>query len=279
MRLLLGDLDGQVRGDRIGDLGIVVDLADRADHLGRDLLVELHVVLELGHHRARQRLGLDRVADHLGQPVGMRLVVGFIVGEAADLGPPGAFDQHLDGAVGQLQELQHRSQRADVEQRLRLGLVLAGVLLGDEQDLLLRAHHLFKRMDGFLAADEKRRDHMRKHDNIAQRQHREKVAVACGKSDGTRPFGCHAYLISFSDGRSGEAEPGVKRRVPAARNHVRASCRQLTNRWRCVPRVSRRPAWGRFAAGFSRLAGGCCLSAAMAKRAQAVEPTSSRRSE
>jgi hypothetical protein len=61
-----------MRGDRVGELGIVLDLADRADHLGRDLLVQLHVVLELGDHRARQRLDLDRVAagllDDLGRP-------------------------------------------------------------------------------------------------------------------------------------------------------------------------------------------------------------------
>jgi len=35
--LLLGDLDGEVRRDRIGELGIVLDLAGSAHHFGRDL--------------------------------------------------------------------------------------------------------------------------------------------------------------------------------------------------------------------------------------------------
>ena len=63
--LLLGDLDREMRGDGVGELGIVVDLAGRADHFGRDLLVELHVVLEVGDDRARQRLDLDLLFGRL----------------------------------------------------------------------------------------------------------------------------------------------------------------------------------------------------------------------
>ena len=37
----------------VGELGIVLDLLDDADYLGRHLLVELHVALELGGGRAR----------------------------------------------------------------------------------------------------------------------------------------------------------------------------------------------------------------------------------
>ena len=64
-RLLVGNLDREMRGDRVGELGIVLDLLDRADDLGRHLLVELHIALELGDDRARQRLGLDLLADVL----------------------------------------------------------------------------------------------------------------------------------------------------------------------------------------------------------------------
>ena len=52
-RLPVGNLEGQVRGDRVGELGIVLDLLDDADYLGRHLLVELHVALELGGGQAR----------------------------------------------------------------------------------------------------------------------------------------------------------------------------------------------------------------------------------
>ena len=50
--LLLGDLDREMRGDGVGELGIVLDLARGAEHLGRDLLVELHVALELRTRRS-----------------------------------------------------------------------------------------------------------------------------------------------------------------------------------------------------------------------------------
>ena len=52
-RLPVGNLEGQVRGDRVGEPGIVLDLPDDADYLRRHLLVELHVALELGGGQAR----------------------------------------------------------------------------------------------------------------------------------------------------------------------------------------------------------------------------------
>jgi hypothetical protein len=52
-RLPVGYLEGQVRGDRVGEFGIVLDLLDDADHLGRHPLVEFHVALELVGDRAR----------------------------------------------------------------------------------------------------------------------------------------------------------------------------------------------------------------------------------
>ena len=63
--LLLGDLDREMRGDGVGELGIVVDLAGRAHHFGRNLLVELHIVLEVGDDRARKRLDLDLLVGRL----------------------------------------------------------------------------------------------------------------------------------------------------------------------------------------------------------------------
>ena len=67
-RLLVGDLDREMRSHRIGELGVVVDLLDHADDFRRHLLVELHVAFEFVDDRARQRLGLDliagRIADH-----------------------------------------------------------------------------------------------------------------------------------------------------------------------------------------------------------------------
>ena len=55
------------------------------------------------------------------------------------------------------------------------GIILTGVFLRHKQDLLVVLHHVFERAHGFLAADEKRHDHVRKHDDVAQRQNGKQV--------------------------------------------------------------------------------------------------------
>ena len=91
---------------------------------------------------------------------------------ALDLGALAALDQHLDRAVGQLQKLQHRSDGADRVDIARRRVVVAGVLLRDQQDLLIVLHDVLERPHGFVAADEERHDHVRKHDDVAQWQDR-----------------------------------------------------------------------------------------------------------
>ena len=74
------------------------------------------------------------LADVVGEPVGVGLVVIAAVGVFANLGALGPLDQHLDGAVGQLQQLQHARQRADLEDRVGRRIVVGGILLGGQQD-------------------------------------------------------------------------------------------------------------------------------------------------
>jgi hypothetical protein len=45
------------------------------------------------------------------------------------------------------------------------------LLLRHEQNLFGTAHCVIESKDGFLASDEERNDHVRIHDDIAQRQH------------------------------------------------------------------------------------------------------------
>jgi len=54
---------------------------------------------------------------------------------------------------------------------------LRGVLLRDEQDLLVFLHHRFQRAHRFFAADEQRHDHVREHHDVPQRQHRHQIAA------------------------------------------------------------------------------------------------------
>ena len=93
-----------------------------------------------------------------------------IVEEAVDLGAGIALDQDLDRAVGQLQELQHAGHRADPIDVVDARIVLAGVLLRHQKDLLVVAHDLLERADRFLAPDEQRHDHVGEDDDVAQRQ-------------------------------------------------------------------------------------------------------------
>src|SRR5438034_4187681 len=83
-----------------------------------------------------------------------------------------ALDQYLDGAVGELEQLQHARKRADFVDGRGRRLVVGRVLLGGEQDEGVGPRHLLDREDRLLASDEEGRDHVRKYDDAAQRQHR-----------------------------------------------------------------------------------------------------------
>ena len=168
--LTVDDLDREVRGDAVGQLARVGDLRQRGQGLGLHLLVQFDVILELIDHGARQGLGL------VFRPAGFRHVgdLGLIefglFGVAQDGGAPQALDQHLDGAIRQLQQLQHGGDDADLIDGVGGGIVLVFLLLGDEQDRLVAAHRLFERAHGLVAADEQRRDHVGIDHDVAQRQ-------------------------------------------------------------------------------------------------------------
>ena len=122
--LLVGNLDGEMRSDRVGELGVILDLLDHADHFGRHFLVQLHIVFEFGDDRTRHGFRLDAVS----RVVGNRGSVGFVVVDPIrifeNLRARRAFDQHLDGAVGQLEQLQHARQRPDFEDRVGCRIVV-----------------------------------------------------------------------------------------------------------------------------------------------------------
>ncbi len=179
-----------MRGDRVGQLAGVVDLVDRDQHLRRDLLVELDVLLELRDDGASQRLDLllraRLLADHLRVGLEERLVIG----KAHDARPLAAFDEHLDRAVRQLQQLQDRADRADGIDIGGRGIVLRRVLLRHEEDLFVVLHHVFEGPHRLFAADKQRHDHVREHHDIAEWQD--------GVERGARGF---EHMPSFASGR------------------------------------------------------------------------------
>ena len=174
--LLGGELEVDVRGDRVGQARGVVDALDADRELGRDALVELDVVLEGRLDRAHERLELGLL---LGVDLGRLDDLGFDLeelGRVEVVGDPRAglaLDEDLDRAVGQAQELDDGADRSEVVNALGLGVVDLGLLLGTEQDLSVRRHRLFEGVDGLFAPDEERHDLVGEHDQLAQREERD----------------------------------------------------------------------------------------------------------
>ncbi len=171
--LLLLQLERQVRGDGVGEPAGLVDPGQRGQDLGRDLLVELHVLVELGDHRAAHGLQL-RAFLGFGRD-GPRLcrVVGPEVGDRIDTRPLDPLHQHLHGAVWQLQHLQDVGYGAGDVHVLRRRLVLGGRLLRHQQDALASLHRRLQRLDRLRAPDEQRDHHVRKDHHVPQRKQRE----------------------------------------------------------------------------------------------------------
>jgi ATP-dependent Lon protease len=120
----------------------------------------------------------DTVASHLAVKIPDRqailetTTVTERLEKVLDLGARSALDQHLDRAVGQLEQLQHARKRADLEDGTRRRVIVGRILLGREQDEGIGTHHLFERLDRLFASNEKRDDHVREDDKLTQRQYR-----------------------------------------------------------------------------------------------------------
>ena len=128
-----------------------------------------------------------RVGERLDIPVFVRLVVEelcldleerIIVDIADNPAPTAALNQYLHGSVRQLEELQDRADRAHGIDVVGGRVVISGVLLGHEQDLLVVLHHVLERTHGFLAPYEEWHDHVREHDYVAKRKNRKGCGAA-----------------------------------------------------------------------------------------------------
>ena len=156
-----------------------------------------------------------------------------IVDEALDPGAGVALDQHLDRAVGQLEQLQDAGDGADAVDVVAAGIVLARILLRHQQDLLVVLHHLLERVDRLLAPDEQRDDHVREDDDVPQRQHREQR--------------CSANVRSFTLAMPGVAAAAIARthrdqRIQVARTRPVSSTAPAAPACRSRPvRTPRRP--------------------------------------
>jgi hypothetical protein len=170
--LLVRDLDVDIGSDRIGKARRFLDLSELHRRLGRKLLVELRVILELlddgahqrGHFRTLRLVGFDPL--DFGNEV---LALGT---KLLQRRAPLPFHENADGAVRQLQELKNGRHHAHIVERVAIGIVLGRIELRDQEDALVRSHCAFERRHGFVAAHEERHDHLREDDDVPQGEDR-----------------------------------------------------------------------------------------------------------
>ena len=169
--LLVGQAYADVGGDSVSQAAGIVDSRQGLQQLRRQLAIGLDVLFEQPGQGTRHRLHFAVAAaaaglDQLAAPV-QRAVA---LGDAVHVHARGALHQHLDRAVGQLQQLQDLRQGADRVEVAGIGVVGFGGLLRDEQDLLVGLHRLLQRAHRLVPPDEQRDDHVREHHHVAQWQ-------------------------------------------------------------------------------------------------------------
>ncbi|OQA06931.1 MAG: hypothetical protein BWY66_01613 [bacterium ADurb.Bin374] len=184
--LLLLDLELQMSRDDVGKPARLLDVVGDHDYFERDLLVQLHVLLEQADHVPHERLQLDRLLvgdDHLGR-FDLETIVVFR--EFVDFHPGRAFDEDLQNPVGQLEKLKNLGDGPRRVQVLDARIIGLRDFLRAENDLAVLHHRFLDRADRFLAADEQRNHHVRKHDHVAQGQQRIRAldSVAPGTAGG-----------------------------------------------------------------------------------------------
>ena len=214
--LLLLELERQVRGDRVRQAPGAVDPGKRREDLGGNLLVQLHVLVELREQRATHRFDLGGVGFVSDDGLDLGLEVGLLGEHAHDPGALHSLDQDFHGAVGKLEHLQDRRDRAHGVEILGRRLVLGRRFLRHENDVLAFLHGGFQRLDGLGAAHEERDDHVREYHHVAQRQQREHAGFGGRNGHGS-------YLEKFRKRYMGPGRPAIKARPGAA--HGRGTSR------------------------------------------------------
>ncbi|VTQ30320.1 Uncharacterised protein [Pseudomonas aeruginosa] len=164
--LLLLDLQRHVRGHGIDQPARLVDAVQRGKHLGGDFLAQLDVLLELAQQAASEDLGLALADIGVVDGLDRGTNVPFLLDEALDLAALLAFDQHLDGAIRQLEQLQHGSDRTHAVQAIFARIIVRGVFLRQQEDLLVAGHRCLQGLDGLFPTDEQRDDHVRVHHHV-----------------------------------------------------------------------------------------------------------------
>mmetsp|Transcript_29204 Transcript_29204/g.56461 ORF Transcript_29204/g.56461 Transcript_29204/m.56461 type:complete len:553 (-) Transcript_29204:1689-3347(-) len=108
--LLLVDFNAQMPGHEVGQFRRLGGFPNGGQRLFWDVLLDLGVALKFVANRSQQRLGRGHIARHLGQVLCARFKEGVVFKVFRDAHPRLPLHQHLDGAIGQFQQLQHIGQ-------------------------------------------------------------------------------------------------------------------------------------------------------------------------
>jgi hypothetical protein len=170
--LFLVDADQEVGGNGIGKLPGIVDPHGGNHRVVMQIVRELHVLFEQRDDAAHRAFGIDAgllvLRDHLDHDT-VEAFVFFPLDRPCALDP---FDEHFDVAVGQLQALDDVGDAAHGENIGRLRIVDRGVVLGGEKDPFVLHQRMLERAGRGRAPDDKRHHHVRKHDDVAERDYR-----------------------------------------------------------------------------------------------------------
>ena len=166
-----------MRGNRVRQSPRIINTGDGSQDLGRNLLVELDVLVELLGDGPAQRLDLRAALArrrHRGDVTNEMVA---LVANRLRRGALHTLHQHLDRAVRQLEHLQDAGQASHFKHVLGLGLILASGLLGNQHDLTAGLHGSLQGLDRLGAAHKEWDHHVREHHHVAQRQQRQRDRI------------------------------------------------------------------------------------------------------
>ena len=145
-------------------------VADCGQRLFGDVLFDLRVAFKFFANRPHAGRQFVLGTRNFDQFVGHRFKEAVVLNKLCD---PNAFltlNEHLHSAIRQFQQLQHIRQNTRLVNVLCGWIILRRVNLARQQNLLVVLHHFFECPHRFLTPDEQRHDHVREHNDIAQRQ-------------------------------------------------------------------------------------------------------------
>ena len=128
-------------------------------------------------NRAHECGGLDHIFVGLFDIIDVANEEWIALREAVNARARATFDEDFDWPLRKSQELDDVTDRADREDVLFIRIIGLRAALCGEQQLLVAGHRILERRERFVATDEQRNHHMREHDDVAQGEQGQAVAV------------------------------------------------------------------------------------------------------